>query len=425
MIRRSIVLAAACAIIATFSGAARAGERSIFDDVKLEATPETNGVDPYPNEMVLLRIRGVYRPLINIAHLVQPSLVNFGWTNLMRDRGFTAEVDGFRAEGFERVIAIFPEKSGPLEIGSFVHKLSVVDGDGQRALEVRSQPIVLNVAEWRGPGGPKDPTQWWLPSGEVRITDDWSGDPNHVPRGETVRRTVTIEAHGVMAEQMPPAPVMRSPGILSFRGPVDHDMRATPEGPVARAVYRWDMRPATVQPAIVEAIEIPWFDTRAREMRKAVIPAQRMAWAAAGAPARDAARSDEPSTWLIGLAGALAFLGGLALLLTGAGGRPKLQPRAFYAMRVAAWRGDAASFRAEVTDLARAEREAARLWSAAPEVRAGLAELDRHLFDATAAPRPSLRRLARVISAARARACVALRPARSGLEPLDGPTKRA
>ena len=339
-----------------------AQERSIFDDVKLEVIPETNGVDPYPNELVLLRIRGTYRPLINIAHLVQPSLVNFGWTNLMRDTSYDADFDGFPAKSFERTIAIFPEKPGDLEIGSFVHKLTVVDGAAQRVLEVKSKPIMLKVAEWKGPGGPRDPKQWWLPSSEVRITDQWSGDPNHVPRGETVRRTVTIEADGVLAEQLPPPPVMRSAGIISFRGPIDRETRVTETGPVARAIYRWDMRPTTAYPAIVQPIDIPWFDTRQRTLRKAVIPAQRMAWSAVGAPAEMQAMAAEkgPGPWATAGAGALAFLGGLALLMVGtrSSGLPRLPPRALYAMRLAAWRRDPAGFRAAVTALARAEPEA-------------------------------------------------------------------
>ena len=92
---RSLALASATAL--TLSVPSVAQDRSIYDDVKLEVIAETNGVEPYPNELVLLHIRGVYRPLINIAHLVQPSLANFGWTNLTRDSNFDA--DGRAASG--------------------------------------------------------------------------------------------------------------------------------------------------------------------------------------------------------------------------------------------------------------------------------------------------------------------------------------
>ncbi|MFL1876620.1 hypothetical protein ACIKT0_15820, partial [Hansschlegelia beijingensis] len=274
--RRLLALAILLAGPMLAAAPAVAQERSIFDDVKLEVLPETHGVDPYPNELILVRIRGTYRPRIKIQHLLQPSLTDFGWMHLTMDRAFETNFGGFSATGYERVIAVFAEKSGPLTIGSFTHKLSVVDGVGSRELEVKSPPVTINIAKWNGPGGPSDPAAWWLPASEVRVTDEWASDPNHVPRGETTRRTVTIEAFGVTAEQLPPPPVMRSPGVISFRGPTERDTRITATGPVARAVYRWDMRPTTAFPAIVEPVRIPWFDTVSRTMRTATIPAQRM-----------------------------------------------------------------------------------------------------------------------------------------------------
>jgi hypothetical protein len=425
----TILLGAWFAMAPALVGVALAQERSIYDDVRLEVVPDTNGVDPFPNELVLLRIRGVYRPLINIAHLVQPSLANFGWTNLTRDTTFEAEFDGFPARGFERTLAIFPEKTGELEIGSFTHKLTVVDGAGYRLLEVRSPPVKLKVAEWQGSGGPRDPNRWWLPSSDVRITDDWASDPNRVARGETVRRTVTIEADGVTAEQLPPPPVMRSAGIISFRGPIDRETRVTENGPVARAIYRWDMRPTSAFPAIVEAVKIPWFDTRSRTLREATIPAQRMAWAAAGPSAEEAApKAEAPSAAMVASAGALAFVVGLAVLLVGTGagsGLPSPPPRALLALRYAALRGDAAGVRAAITALARGDGGRSRGWAADPAVRSGLADLDRHLFDAAAAPKPALRRFARTVAAARRRALAAARPATSRLAPLDGPVPSA
>ncbi len=425
---RSFAFASAAAL--TLSVPSAAQNRTIYDDVKLEVIADTNGVEPYPNELVLLHIRGVYRPLINIAHLVQPSLANFGWTNLTRDSNFDAEFDGYPAKGFERTLAIFPEKSGELTIESFTHKLTVVEGSGYRQLDVKSPPIKLKVAEWKGPGGPKDPNQWWLPSSDVRVTDSWSGDPNRVPRGETVRRTVTIEADGVTAEQLPPPPVMRSPGIISFRGPIDRETRVTDAGPVARAIYRWDMRPTTFHPAIVEPIDVPWFDTKARTPRKAVIPAQRMAWAAVDATGEQVAPppADKPSALLLSGAGALAFFAGLAVLLLGGGaasGLPALPPRALLSLRWAALRRDASGVRAAVTRLARDEPGPARRWTADAQVRGALAELDRHLFDAAGAPAPSLSRLSRLVRKARREAIAASRSKASGLAPLDGPYGKA
>ncbi|MGG2329563.1 hypothetical protein ACE40V_24740, partial [Salmonella enterica] len=75
--------------------------------------PETAGsAAPYPREMVLLRIRGLYRAQITLEDLRQPPLQNFSWTQLGRDRWFKASIDGQEARGFERVVAVFPQHAG-------------------------------------------------------------------------------------------------------------------------------------------------------------------------------------------------------------------------------------------------------------------------------------------------------------------------
>ncbi|GLK76019.1 hypothetical protein GCM10008171_12730 [Methylopila jiangsuensis] len=422
MARLAGFLLALMAGLALVSGPARA-DPSVFDDARLEVTPLLNGPAPYPRELVLLRIRGVYRPLINQSKLIQPELVDFAWSELGQDAVRVIEEDGYAKREFTRVIAVYPSRSGTLTIGPFVHRLKVVDGAERREIEVRSKPVELKVAAWSGPGGPDDPQGWWLPARSVTVRDAWSGDPDRVPRGETLTRTVTVTADGAPADMLPPTPKLLSPGVISFLGPTSRETRITPSGPVSQVTYSWEARPTTAYPATVQEIRIPWFDTTARKMREAVIPARRMAWAADGsgepAPAKRAAAP------MLAAAGALAlsFAFGVALLLWRAGGAPRLlperEPQALRALRRAARRSDAAGVRAAVSALSRHDPARARRWREDPEARAALSALDRRLFGPADEPAPDLNGLARAIG----RAWRASRPDAappSGLPPLDG-----
>ncbi|MFD1333844.1 hypothetical protein ACFQ4O_17705, partial [Methylopila musalis] len=308
-------------LVALAPAPARAAS-SVFDDVRLEVTPLLNGAAPYPRELVLVRIRGVYRPLINLSKLIQPELVDFAWSELGLDDLRVIEEDGFTKREFTRVIAVYPSRSGTLVIGPFVHRLSVVDGAERREIEVVSKPVELKVAEWRGPGGPDDARGWWLPARSVEVRDAWSGDPDRVPRGETLTRTVTVTADGAPADMLPPTPKLLSPGIISFLGPTSRETKITPTGPVSQVTYSWEARPTTAFPATVTEMRIPWFDTQTRKMREAVIPARRMAWAAddSGEPAP--VKRAGPSALQIAAALALSFAGGAALLLWRSGAQP-------------------------------------------------------------------------------------------------------
>ncbi|WP_407068124.1 hypothetical protein [Methylobacterium crusticola] len=386
------------------------------DDLSLTVTAETaSAAAPYPREMVLLRIRGTYRAQIALEDLHQPSLPHFAWTQLGRDRWFRTTVQGQEARGFERTVAVFPQAAGRFVIDPFVHHLTVVDGGGRRAVDVRSAPVPVEVGAWSGPGGPEAAEPWWLPAPSVTVTDAWTPDPETLKVGEPARRTVTLEARGLTADALPPRPVLRTRGILTFAGPIERQTLVTPQGPVARATYQWDVRPGVPETVTLQAIKIPWFDTTARIMREAEIPARLV-----GGRARAAEAEAPPpaSPWRALLAGLAAFGLGLAgLHLVGRRAAPT--DAGLRALARAGRRGDARAVRAAVADLARIDPALAARWREDPRAGPGLAALDRALFGPGGAPPPDLAGLARDL--ARARPAPA-RPAAPGpLADLDGP----
>ncbi|MER2264153.1 hypothetical protein [Methylobacterium oxalidis] len=414
--RRLTLLALLCALAA---GPARAEIEP--GDLTLTVTPERNGnADPFAREMVLLRIHGVYKQQILLEEVVQPTLANFSWTQLGRDAWTRTKLpDGQSAIAFERVIAIFPHHAGDFTLDPFVHRLTVSDAGTRKVVDVRSGSIHLPVAAWKGAGGPDAKEPWWLPARDVAITDSWSPDPETLKIGESTRRIVTIEAQGMVAEGLPPRPVMRTRGILTFAGPVSRETIITPQGPVARATYQWDVKPAIADIIPLDAIKIPWFDTVSRTMREAEIPARQIG---GGLPDREgeAPREVSASPYVIAASGLAAFGIGLALIGYGAGGRGRLRiDRATRrALRRAADTGDATAFRAALGPALQSEPGFARIWREDPAVAAGLDALDRAVYAPGGAAPPDLRRLAALLSRPVREPRAA--PEADPLKPLDG-----
>lgn len=369
-------------------------------DLTLTVTPERNGnAAPFAREMVLLRIHGVYRQPILLEEVIQPSLANFSWTQLGRDAWSKTRLpDGQVAVAFDRVIAVFPHHPGDFTIEPFIHRLTVNEGGKRVSIDVTSPPVALPVAVWTKPtGGPDAKEPWWLPARDVTITDSWSPDPETVKLGETTRRIVTIEAQGMVGENLPPRPIMRTRGILTFAGPVTRETLITPSGPVARATYQWDVRPAVTEIIPLDAIIIPWFDTVSRTLREAEIPARQIG---GGLPDReDEARPPASVSPLAVTAAALAAFGiGLALI---GFGRPARAPRLRLdrgtgrdLVRAAAAR-DAKAFRSL---LATVPRDLDAAWRADPGIAAALDALDRSLYGRDRAPAPDLTALARAVA---------------------------
>ncbi|OAS24679.1 BatD family protein [Methylobacterium platani] len=401
-----------CLVAALVLAAAPA--RALEDgDLGLTVTAEVpGGATPFPREMVLLHIRGTYRAQIALEDLRQPSLPHFGWTQLGRDRWTRATIQGQEARGFERTVAVFPQGPGRFVIDPFVHRLTIVDGGERRVVEVRSAPLPLEVAAWQGPGGPDAKEPWWLAAQDVTVTDQWEPEPEGLKLGEPARRTVTLDARGVTADALPPRPTLRTRGVLTFAGPVERQTRITPAGPVARVTYRWDVRPGVPEPITLSAIAIPWFDTRARVMREAEIPARIIGGRTATTP--DEAPPPPASPWRALLAGLAAF--GFGLGAWGTRRRGEMPAAgALRALARAARRRDARACHAALTEAARRDPGLAAAWRADPDLARRLAALDAALFGEGSAPVPDLPGLARDLGRVRPPASIA-----TALAPLDG-----
>ena len=400
-------------------------------DLTFTVTPELPpGGAAYAREMVLLRLRGVYRTQILLEDVRQPALVNFSWTQLGRDTwGRTRMPDGQMALEFQRTIAVFPQHTGTFTIDPFIHRLTINDNGERKQIDVRSEPVPFPVATWTGEGGgPDAPEPWWLPARDVSITDHWDPDPETIKMGETARRIVVLEAQGMLAEGLPPRPVMRTRGIVTFAGPVKRETIITPSGPVARATYQWDVKPGVPEVIPLDAIVIPWFDTVSRTMREAEIPARQIG---GGLPDREEdLKPPAPAGWPVLAAAALAAFGlGLALIGFGAGqGRWRLDRGEARALKRAAAANDARAFRAALGEAMRAHPELAALWRADPAIARDLEALDARLFgqDPTVSTAPSgdLPRLAQALTRSRRPATGPLAP-EPRLAPLDGPVAKA
>ncbi len=398
-----------CLFLFGFDGSLRAQEITDpfggFAEVLVEPLPEA----PYEQEMVLIKIRGIYAKKPARHKLVQPIILDAGWMQLGSDSWTDTMHAGKPVNSYERVMAIFPQKPGKIEIGAFEHRMTFHDLDGSWVERVlKSEPVVIEVQ-------PKPATKgWWLPARGLKVTDSWDREPDQLGQAELAHRTVTIEALGVEPGHLPPAPDMRSPGIMSFSDPEERSHELTPAGPISRVTWRWTVRTITSTPAIIEEVSIPWFETTTRELREEVLKEQRVALAGSEAlerPPETLIRRSEALAVPIGLiVGALA---GLALLIPGLRFRTRREltnllerfrpDPLFAALRSAARKGDAAAVRSGVQRLLRRDREAGRGRVLEPAVIEALTALDKSLFAQTPTPPDfDLRALVRGVLRARA-----------------------
>ena len=388
-------------------------------DVTVTADVPKEGA--YVGEMILLTLRSSIRAQITLHDIRQPALQNFDWQQFGNDRAIETMVNGFRVAGIERSLAVFPRRAGHLAIEPFVRHVTVMTPDGGRAEgDFSSAPLDILVRAHEGvePAG-----SWWLPAKSVAITDIWDRDPEKLGLNDTAQRMLVIEAAGITADRLPPPPQLRAAGLISFAGPAERATLVTPDGPVARAVYRWNIRPVSDAPAMVPAIHIPWFDTMSRQMRDANVAERRVGFVDPLGETRARAAADRQD-WRI-QAGILALVAGLAWGLAAQALLPGLDlarfaplPAPLRALRRAARRGDVRAFHAAAADAERCAPERWRGVAAVPAVAAGMAEAEAWLYGTGQRQQPGIMALARLIAREwRARAGG---QEMGGLVPMDG-----
>lgn len=400
-------LALVAALIACLCASARAD----FDPPigRIEVIAELPQEPPYVGEPIVMRVRSSTRAHLALDKIIQPVLTDFDWQQFGLDTSTEAMLDGFWTPVVERVLMVTPLKAGASTIPPFLRRVTIVTAKGERVeADFASAPLVIEVRPHDGVGRADD---WWLPAKSVQITDDWQPAPDKIPFGETARRTLTIEAKGLTADRLPPPPVFQAPGVISFLGPVDRQTIVTDDGPIARAVYRWNVRPVSAAPATAPAVHIPWFDISARKMRDAAAPERAVAFLDTEHKTRRPTKTESPgssSVWPLA-AGAASFVWTAAVAYLVAtstsrrsGWRLLLEPTptALRRLREAARRDDAGAFRRAAHDLSRIDRNRWRRMSVGTDIEGRLAAVDACLFAAASGTTPDLASLASEIATA-------------------------
>ena len=150
----------------------------------------------------------------------------------------------------------------------------------------------------------------WLPAVKVSLSDVWSGNPENLRVGGSVTRTVTIEALGLTAAQLPEIDNPMLPGLRAFKEkPVLSSRKDTDHIRSTRTVKMLFL-PSRAGTYVIPAIKLHWWNVKAGRQELAVLPARTVKVIAAagkntaaplkpgqnGQPARRSQNNGAPST---------------------------------------------------------------------------------------------------------------------------------
>ena len=191
--------------------AAEAAADPIADMAPVFIDSEVDVESPYVQAQVLLTLR-VYHSvsLYDDSTLSGLSIPQARVESLGPPRHYEKRINGVRNGVIEVRYAIFAQQSGSLEIPSQLFSATILQARNPderfsartgKLVQVRSPSIALDVRpvpDAYPRGAP------WLPARDLSLTQQWQPDPGiDLLAGEPLTRTLTVEAEGLLASQLP------------------------------------------------------------------------------------------------------------------------------------------------------------------------------------------------------------------------------
>jgi hypothetical protein len=240
------------------------------------------------------------------ASIAQPSDPKLKDALLERldDATFNKTIEGRTYNVFERKYAIFPQKSGELQIPQVVVQATIPDrrrygnfhdllGAGGREVKLRSESKKVTVLE-KPPEYPADAD--WLPTDRLSIAEEWSDKPAELLVGESVTVTIAMAGRGLLAAQLPPIELPETDGLKLYQGKAEVRNLIKADGVTGLRKESIAIIPIKAGQVELPEIRVPWWDLEEGRVQYAVIPARQLTIKAASRKEVRAATPDLAST---------------------------------------------------------------------------------------------------------------------------------
>ena len=160
-------------------------------------------------------------PLYDDSSLSPLQLADAKVEPLGESRTFEKDIDGVRHGVIEMRYAIYPQHSGDLTIPVLTFSATAAQTDTDQELNtpragkqvhVSSTPLVLTVNPIPADYPANAP---WLPTSNLSLEEHWSPDPaqQQTQIGDSLTRTVIVQAEGLSSAQLPPLPATEVVGL--------------------------------------------------------------------------------------------------------------------------------------------------------------------------------------------------------------------
>ena len=257
-----------------------------------------NSEEVYVQQEILFTVQILYRvSLYDDSRLTPLAIENALVKQLGETEKFDTVLNGTRYKVFQLRFSIHPQEEGFLEIPTLTFSgvaasnndpFGSIFSSGGKPIVVRSQPIEIEVK----PRPDNYPQENWLPARDLHLQEIWSQPLDSLKVGDAITRTITIEANGLSAAQLPPVFLVQPESVNSYpdkSGSEDFHTENGVMGQRTDAIAMIPTRPGTIK---LPAVKYTWFNTETNAIEVAEIPEHIINVA----PSTDSVQASVPAT---------------------------------------------------------------------------------------------------------------------------------
>ena len=256
------------------------GEAEVF------ITTEVDFDETYVQAQILLTTK-IYRSVATRQPALRDPVVT-GAEALLElagdDRSYEAVINGTPYGVIERVMAIYPQESGEIELSPARFEARVLRNGritGRKVYE--SEPLTVTVLP-TPPMPDGYPDAVWLPARDLQLTEDWSRDADEVKAGEPLTRHVTVSALGQLETQIPAIEPPAADGMNVYPDKPELGRLIEPGGIRGVRKDQYALIGVSAGTVTLPQLDLPWWNVETGSWEVASLPERTIEVVASGMP---------------------------------------------------------------------------------------------------------------------------------------------
>ncbi|VUD48735.1 hypothetical protein TDB9533_01293 [Thalassocella blandensis] len=269
-------------------------QRDVFLETDIESDPI------YVQQQLLVTYRLYFTKSINGVDST-PFSVPDAIVEELPTRQFTRTIDGRDFRVAEVRYAVFPQTSGTLDIPALNWDIRVATNSRVNSIyglsgryELRRERTDAKSIEVKPQPAAFPANAAWIPASDVKLEQNWSGDPSQFKVGEPITRTLTLNAQGLMSSQLPK--LLKESQLNEVKVYTEQPTLNDEHGDNGMSSSRMESAAVIVSQngkTTLPAVRIPWWDVKSDSLKYAEIPAQQVT---ASGSVSNASYEQQPTT---------------------------------------------------------------------------------------------------------------------------------